>query len=70
MSDFFAMGGYGFYVWGSYGAALLIVGGLAGLSWCSLRASASRLEALRQAAPHRRRKAPHRRHKESGHGAQ
>jgi len=24
-SDFFAMGGYGLYVWGSYGAALLLM---------------------------------------------
>ncbi|MDR0481509.1 MAG: heme exporter protein CcmD [Gallionellaceae bacterium] len=24
MSEFFSMGGRGFYVWGSYGAALLI----------------------------------------------
>ena len=24
MSEFFAMNGYAFYVWGSYGAALLI----------------------------------------------
>ena len=24
MSDFFAMNGYGFYIWGSYGMALLI----------------------------------------------
>lgn len=24
MSDFFAMNGYGFYIWGSYGLALLV----------------------------------------------
>jgi heme exporter protein D len=24
MNDFLAMGGYGFYVWGSYGAALAV----------------------------------------------
>jgi heme exporter protein D len=24
MSEFFAMNGYGFYIWGSYGLALLI----------------------------------------------
>ncbi len=24
MSEFFAMNGYGFYVWGSYGVALLV----------------------------------------------
>ena len=25
MSEFFAMGGYGLYVWGSYGVALLCI---------------------------------------------
>ena len=25
MTEFFAMGGYGFYVWGSYGVAILCV---------------------------------------------
>ena len=25
MSEFFAMGGYGFYVWGAYGVTALIV---------------------------------------------
>jgi heme exporter protein D len=24
-SDFWAMGGYGFYVWGSYGAAVVVI---------------------------------------------
>jgi len=27
MSDFFSMGGYAFYIWGSYLAALILVGG-------------------------------------------
>ena len=26
MNEFFAMGGYGFYVWGSYGVAVLCIG--------------------------------------------
>jgi heme exporter protein D len=26
-SEFFSMGGYGFYVWGSYLAALVVLGG-------------------------------------------
>lgn len=26
-SEFFSMGGYGFYVWGSYLTALLLIGG-------------------------------------------
>jgi heme exporter protein D len=25
MSDFFSMGGYGWYVWGSYGVTLLVL---------------------------------------------
>jgi heme exporter protein D len=25
MSDFFAMGGYGFYVWGSYGVTFVLL---------------------------------------------
>lgn len=25
-AEFFAMNGYGFYVWGSYGVALLVIG--------------------------------------------
>jgi len=27
LSEFFSMGGYGFYVWGSYGITLLLLGG-------------------------------------------
>jgi heme exporter protein D len=27
LSEFFSMGGYGFYVWGSYLTALLVLGG-------------------------------------------
>jgi heme exporter protein D len=26
MSDFLAMGGYGFYVWGAYGVTFLLLG--------------------------------------------
>ncbi len=26
MAEFFAMGGYGFYVWGSYGVTALLLG--------------------------------------------
>ena len=26
-SEFFSMGGYGFYVWGSYAVALIVMGG-------------------------------------------
>jgi heme exporter protein D len=27
LSEFISMGGYGFYVWGSYGVTLLLLGG-------------------------------------------
>lgn len=56
MSSFFAMGGYAFYVWSSYGAALLILGGIAMFSMARARQAARRLEALKRAAPHRRRR--------------
>jgi len=26
-SEFFSMGGYGFYIWGSYGVTLILLGG-------------------------------------------
>jgi len=34
LSDFFAMGGYAQYVWGAYGAALVV---LVGNIWSALR---------------------------------
>lgn len=46
--DFWAMGGYGLYVWGSYGAVLL---GIAGELWSlrrGSRAARRRLERLNQ----------------------
>jgi heme exporter protein D len=42
MSDFFAMGGYGFYVWGSYIAAAIAIG-------VELWAVRARLKAARNA---------------------
>jgi heme exporter protein D len=33
LSDFFAMGGYGLYVWTSFGAAALCMGGEVLLLW-------------------------------------
>lgn len=56
MTEFFAMGGYAFYVWGSYAAAAIILGGISYLSYRSMTRSARRLDALKAAAPHRRRK--------------
>lgn len=65
MAEFFHMGGYALYVWASYGAALLILGLGAFANWRLLRRSTARLEALRAAAPHRRRRAGR-----DSHGAQ
>ena len=50
MSEFLALGGYGFYVWGSYGVALLLMVAE------PLMAAARRRRALRDAAhdPHDR----------------
>jgi len=48
MSEFFAMGGYGFYVWGSFGATALVVA----VEMLSLRARRRRaLEEARLATP-------------------
>ena len=48
MSEFFAMGGYGFYVWGSFGATALVVV----VEMLSLRARRRRaLEEARLATP-------------------
>ena len=51
-SEFFAMGGYGLYVWGSYGAALVV---LAAEPWLLARrhrrALAAAADPLAQAAP-------------------
>ncbi len=57
LSEFFAMGGYAFYVWASYGAAAIALGVLAYISYRRDRVTAARLETLRQNAPHRRRAA-------------
>lgn len=56
MSSFFAMGGYAFYVWSSYGAALLILSGIAIFSMARARQASRRLEELKRVAPHRRRR--------------
>ncbi len=34
---YFAMGGYGAYVWGAYGIAAIVIGGFAISSWRRLR---------------------------------
>ena len=48
MSDFLAMGGYGAYVWASFGFMALILGGLFVQSWWSARRSHKELDDLRR----------------------
>ncbi|MEN9865275.1 MAG: hypothetical protein RL748_865 [Pseudomonadota bacterium] len=52
--DFFAMGGYALYVWGSVGlcfiAVIVELGGLAA-RWRGIRASISRMAALKKGTP-------------------
>jgi len=54
MSEFFAMGGYAGYVWGSYLLTLLVLAALFIASQRSLQRRQQKLEALRALVPHRR----------------
>ena len=47
MSDFFAMGGYGAYIWPAFGFAALVLHGLALQSWWVARRRAAEFEQLR-----------------------
>lgn len=47
MSDFFAMGGYGAYVWPAFGFAGAVLLGLLLQSWRTARRRAAELEQLR-----------------------
>ena len=49
LSDFFAMGGHGPFVWGAYAVALLLIGGLGLASWrgyVGARDEVARLESM------------------------
>jgi heme exporter protein D len=49
MMAFLAMGGHGPFIWGAYGVALLVLGGLGVASWRDYRAAraeVARLEAM------------------------
>ncbi|NWH09560.1 MAG: heme exporter protein CcmD [Alphaproteobacteria bacterium] len=46
MAEFFAMGGYGFYVWTSYGLAAAVILGLIGLSARALARVRAEVKAL------------------------
>lgn len=54
MREFFAMGGYAPYIWGSYGLALLVLVALLVASLLALRAKSQTLAALEAASPRRR----------------
>ena len=56
LSAYLAMGGYGAYIWPSYGLAFVVMAGLALTSWRSLRRNEADLAALQQQRPARRRK--------------
>lgn len=58
MSEFFAMGGYAAYVWGSYGLAVAVLVGLLVASLRLLRSNETMLKALEEARPQRRRARP------------
>lgn len=47
-SDFFAMGGRGFFVWGSFGVSLLLIAGELWWLRAARRASLRRLHVLQQ----------------------
>jgi heme exporter protein D len=48
LSDFFAMGGYGAYVWPAFGFAALVLLGLLLQSWWAARRREAELEQLRR----------------------
>lgn len=45
MSEFFAMGGYAFFVWSSYAVVAIGLGGVAIASWFERRLALAALEA-------------------------
>ncbi|MBE9555328.1 MAG: heme exporter protein CcmD [Proteobacteria bacterium] len=47
MDNFFAMGGYGAFIWPAYGAAAVLMMGLLVLSWKSMRQREALVETLR-----------------------
>ncbi len=56
MSAFFEMGGYGGYVWPAWGIALVVLGGLIGISVRTMRARERELSRLESESPRRRRR--------------
>ena len=50
LADYFAMGGYAWFVWPAYAVALAVLGGLAIHSWHRYRASGAALARLQRPA--------------------
>jgi heme exporter protein D len=54
IGEFFAMGGYGGFVWSAYAIAVVVIGGLVVVSRRTLKARESEVAALEAARPPRR----------------
>jgi heme exporter protein D len=54
IAEYFAMGGYAWFVWPAYAVALAVLGGLAIHSWHRYRASCTALDRLQRPAGARR----------------
>jgi heme exporter protein D len=54
IGQFFAMGGYGAFVWSAYGIAAIVIGSLIVTSWRALKARESEAAVLEAARPSRR----------------
>ena len=53
LADYFAMGGYAWFVWPAYTVAIVVLGGLAIHSWQRYRASWDALARLQRAVGRR-----------------
>ena len=51
MAEFFYMGGFGSYIWGSYGFAVICLGWLNYASWRKAKTTAEQLAILQDATP-------------------
>ena len=51
MAEFFSMGGFGSYIWGSYGFAVICLGWLNYASWRKAKTTAEQLAILQDATP-------------------
>ena len=51
MAEFFDMGGFGRYIWGSYGFAVICLGWLNYASWRKAKTTAEQLAMLQDVTP-------------------